>query len=132
LRTVLAVADARHFRLAAERLHLTQPAVSRHAAELEAELGSSITLELSAPLSPLLVTRPLVPNVRRAIMLVRRRDHSLSPAAARVWAHLRDLTRGHLTKRKKSYAKPRAASVAAGIVPVQRAYPAAKRNRRID
>ena len=38
LRAFLAVAHARHFRRAAESLHLTQPAVSRHIADLEAEL----------------------------------------------------------------------------------------------
>lgn len=39
LRTFLAVADAGHFSVAAERVHLTQPAVSRHVAQLEAALG---------------------------------------------------------------------------------------------
>jgi DNA-binding transcriptional LysR family regulator len=39
LRAFLAVAHARHFRRAAESLHLTQPAISRHIADLEAELG---------------------------------------------------------------------------------------------
>ena len=38
LRAFLAVAKHRHFRRAAESLHLTQPAVSRHIANLEAEL----------------------------------------------------------------------------------------------
>jgi DNA-binding transcriptional LysR family regulator len=39
LRAFLAVARYRHFRRAAESLHLTQPAVSRHISDLEAELG---------------------------------------------------------------------------------------------
>jgi DNA-binding transcriptional LysR family regulator len=39
LRAFLAVARQRHFRRAAEHLHLSQPAVSRHIAELESELG---------------------------------------------------------------------------------------------
>jgi DNA-binding transcriptional LysR family regulator len=39
LRAFLAVARQRHFRRAAENLHLSQPAVSRHVAELESELG---------------------------------------------------------------------------------------------
>ncbi|RAO76708.1 LysR family transcriptional regulator [Dyella jiangningensis] len=39
LRAFLAVARLQHFRRAAESLHLSQPAVSRHVAELESELG---------------------------------------------------------------------------------------------
>jgi DNA-binding transcriptional LysR family regulator len=39
LRAFLAVARQQHFRRAAESLHLTQPAVSRHIADLEDELG---------------------------------------------------------------------------------------------
>ena len=39
LRAFLAVARLQHFRRAAESVHLTQPAVSRHIAELEGELG---------------------------------------------------------------------------------------------
>lgn len=39
LRVFLAVSRHRHFRRAAAQVHLTQPAVSRHVAELEAELG---------------------------------------------------------------------------------------------
>ncbi|HEU0196594.1 MAG TPA: LysR substrate-binding domain-containing protein [Nevskiaceae bacterium] len=58
---------------------------------VEAGLGSSITVGLSAPRSHRLVTRPLTPEVRRAVKLVRRRDHSLSPAAQRVWHTLAEL-----------------------------------------
>lgn len=58
---------------------------------VEAGLGSSIMPGLAAPRSSTLVTLPLIPGVRRAVTLVRRRTHSLSPAAAHVWTLLRDL-----------------------------------------
>jgi hypothetical protein len=41
-------------------------------------------LGLPAP-QPQLAARPLTPRVPRAIMLVRRRNRSLSPAAEAVW-----------------------------------------------
>jgi len=34
--------------------------------------------------------RPLVPNVQRAIMLIRRRNRELSPLAQRVWRMVRE------------------------------------------
>jgi LysR family transcriptional regulator, benzoate and cis,cis-muconate-responsive activator of ben and cat genes len=42
MRYFVAVAEARSFRLAAERLHMTQPPLSRQVAELEAVLGVSL------------------------------------------------------------------------------------------
>lgn len=42
LRIFLAVAEQQHFRRAAERLHLTSPAVSRQIGELEGELGQRL------------------------------------------------------------------------------------------
>lgn len=60
---------------------------------VEKGLGVTVTPGLSAPLSPALVIRPLVPTVRRAITLVRRQQRQLSPAAERVWALLRQIGR---------------------------------------
>lgn len=58
---------------------------------VEAGLGATVMPGLSAPLSRQLVVRPLTPRVRRAITLVRRTQHALSPAAAHVWALLREV-----------------------------------------
>jgi len=58
---------------------------------VEAGLGSSITPGLSLPESPRLAVRPLVPTVKRAITLIRRRHRSLSPVAELVWTRLRDM-----------------------------------------
>lgn len=65
---------------------------------VEAGLGSCITVGLSAPRSPLLTTRVLVPVVAHAFTLVRRRSHSLSPAAERVWDLLREPGRPRATE----------------------------------
>jgi DNA-binding transcriptional LysR family regulator len=42
LEAFLAVARAHSFRRAAEALHLSQPALSQHVRELEADLGASL------------------------------------------------------------------------------------------
>lgn len=59
---------------------------------VEAGLGLSVMPALSVPPAGLraLSTVPLVPQVQRAIMLIRRRNRSSSPAAERVWALVRE------------------------------------------
>lgn len=70
---------------------------------VEAGLGSTVTPGLSTPSLPSLVTRPLIPTVRRAITLVRRNNRSLTPAAERVWTLLREVSveRGRHDQRRK-------------------------------
>lgn len=61
---------------------------------VEAGIGASVLPSFSLPLpaaSPL-VWRPLVPREERSIVMVRREDRSLSPAAAAVWDLVRRLT----------------------------------------
>lgn len=61
---------------------------------VEAGIGASVLPSYSLPLpaaSPL-VWRPLVPREERRIVMVRREDRSLSPAAEAVWALVRNLT----------------------------------------
>lgn len=59
---------------------------------VEAGIGISVMPGLSLPPEGLarLVVRPLVPNVQRAIMLIRRRNRELSPLAQRVWRMVRE------------------------------------------
>lgn len=59
---------------------------------IEAGIGISVMPGLSLPPEGLarLVVRPLVPNVQRAIMLIRRRNRELSPLAQRVWRMVRE------------------------------------------
>jgi DNA-binding transcriptional LysR family regulator len=61
---------------------------------VEAGLGVAVVPQLAAPRGDdrLLSTCPLIkPNVSRTILLLRRRDRSLSPAAMAVWTALIDL-----------------------------------------
>jgi DNA-binding transcriptional LysR family regulator len=70
-------------------LELAQP--SAVLGMVEAGLGIAIVPQLAAPRpdDALLVTRPLVePEVSRTILLLRRRDRALSPAAEAVWTSL--------------------------------------------
>ncbi|GLQ86522.1 LysR family transcriptional regulator [Dyella flagellata] len=64
---------------------------------VEAGLGVTVTPTLSSPPTTLAV-RPLIPTERRAIMLIHRRQRSLSPLATLVWNRLRELAaKGTLT-----------------------------------
>jgi DNA-binding transcriptional LysR family regulator len=54
---------------------------------VEAGIGISVSPRLALPLpaGSTLVVRPLLPEVRRQVMLVRRSGRSLSPVAEKVW-----------------------------------------------
>ncbi|QNK02973.1 LysR family transcriptional regulator [Dyella telluris] len=58
---------------------------------VEAGLGISVSPALSPP-PPTLVTRPLSPQESREVVLLKRRQRSLSPLATLVWERLRSLT----------------------------------------
>jgi DNA-binding transcriptional LysR family regulator len=73
-------------------LELAQP--SSVLGMVEAGLGVAVMPEMVAPHQshPVLVTRPLVrPSESRNILLFKRRDRSLSPAAQVVWQSLYEL-----------------------------------------
>lgn len=61
---------------------------------VEAGLGISVSPALSPPPSTL-VTRPLTPGEHRNVVLIKRRQRSLSPLAALVWEELRGLRTSH-------------------------------------
>jgi DNA-binding transcriptional LysR family regulator len=83
-------------------LELAQP--SSILGMVEAGIGIAVVPQLAAPRQDdaLLATCGLIePSVNRTILLLKRRDRSLSPAAAAVWAALRQLygnTREHKSK----------------------------------
>lgn len=67
LHTFLAVAEARSFSLAAERLHLTQPAVSKRVAALEGALGRRLFDRIGRQVSLTEAGRVLLPQARRIL-----------------------------------------------------------------
>ncbi len=84
-------------------LELAQPSTIH--AMVEANLGVAVLPELAAPRSsdPVLATLRLTkPEVTRTIILFRRKDRSLSPAAAAVWAALIHIYGGKVAGRSAS------------------------------
>ena len=88
-------------------LELAQP--SSILGMVEAGIGIAVVPQLAAPRQDdaLLATCRLIePSVNRTILLLRRRDRSLSPAAAAVWAALQELY-GNTRAENKSKTVPR-------------------------
>src|SRR3954462_6616738 len=67
LRCFVAVADERHFGHAAERLHLTQPALSRTIARLERALGARLFERTSRAVRLSGVGELLLPDAERLV-----------------------------------------------------------------
>jgi len=89
LKNFLAVAEARNFRRAAERVHLSQQAVSKSIMQLEREL--SVTLFERGRQSVLLTEegRLLLPFARDIIADLRRFDDAVSDSTGRQFGQLR-------------------------------------------
>jgi DNA-binding transcriptional LysR family regulator len=68
LQTFVAVAEQASISRAAESLHLTQPAVSKRIASLEAELGTALFDRIGRRLTLNEAGRTLLPNARRILM----------------------------------------------------------------
>jgi len=74
---------------------------------VEAGIGISVLPALALPLLPLggkLAVRPLIPQVDRALMLVRRKNRSLSPAAQAIWQVVQEQA-SLLAKRRQTKAE---------------------------
>lgn len=90
-------------------LELAQP--SSVLGMVEAGIGIAVVPQLAAPRhddSLLATCRLTEPSISRTILLLRRRDRSLSPAAAAVWAALQEL-HGRAGEASKLKSVPRAA-----------------------
>lgn len=68
---------------------------------VEAGIGISVLPALALPLpqGSQLVVRPLTPEINRALMLVRRKNRSLSPAAQAIWQVVKQQA-AHLTEKR--------------------------------
>lgn len=67
LRSFLAVFEERHLSRAADRLHLSQPAVSSHVRALEDELGLTLFERTPRGMLPTAAAEALLPGVRRSL-----------------------------------------------------------------
>ena len=67
IRAFLAIYDIRNFRLAAEAVGLSQPALSRRIQALEASLGAPLLERSRRGVSPTTIGRELEPLLRRVI-----------------------------------------------------------------
>ncbi len=90
LQAFIAVADTASFSLAGERLHLTQPAISKRIAALEAQTDAKLFDRINRRVSLTEAGRLLLPQARRILQLVeesRRQLHDLSGqvAGSRPW-----------------------------------------------
>lgn len=84
LHTFLAVAEARSFSLAAERLHLTQPAVSKRVAALESALNLRLFDRIGRQVSLTEAGRVLLPQARRILASLDEARRTLDNLSGRV------------------------------------------------
>ena len=86
LRCVIAVADELHFTRAAQKLHITQSALTRQIRHLELQLGVDLFIRGTRHVEPTDAGRALVEDGRKALVLmdrgVRRRLRRLRRLAA--------------------------------------------------
>jgi DNA-binding transcriptional LysR family regulator len=89
IRAFLAVADTSSFSLAAERLYLTQPAVSKRITALESELGTTLFDRIGRQVTLTEAGRTLFPRARQIVEAVE--------DSRRVLSNLSDRVEGQLT-----------------------------------
>ena len=96
LRAFIQVAEAGSFSLAAERLHLTQPAVSKRIALLEEELGSPLFDRIGRNVSLTEAGEALLPHARNVEQQLRAAEQSVRDLSGDVAGQLRLATSHHI------------------------------------
>lgn len=96
LRAFYEVSDCRSFSVAAERLHLTQPAVSKRIASLERELHTTLFNRIGRTVQPTAAGIALLPHARRVIQEIEEGRRALSQLPTRIAGRLSVGTSHHI------------------------------------
>ena len=96
LRAFLLVADSGSFSQAAKRLHLTQPAVSKRIAQLEAQLNVSLFDRIGRRISTTEAGAALLPHARAVHLELQAAQQSVRDLAGEVRGRLRLATSHHI------------------------------------
>ena len=96
LKAFIAVAESESFSLAAENLHLTQPAVSKRVASLEESLGSKLLDRMGRNLRLTEAGKTLLPRARRILNDIQDAQRSIDNLSGTVQGDLRIATSHHI------------------------------------
>jgi len=96
LRAFLLVAESASFSVAAENLHLTQPAVSKRVAQLEAHLDTPLFDRIGRNVSLTEAGRALLPHARTVQLELQAAEQSVRDLAGEVGGELRLATSHHI------------------------------------
>ena len=96
LQAFLAVADRQSFSLAAEQLHLTQPAVSKRIATLEAQVGTRLFDRIGRRIALTEAGSVLLPQARRILFCVEDSRRALANLSGQVGGKLTLATSHHI------------------------------------
>lgn len=96
LRTFLLVAEERSFSAAAQRLHLTQPAVSKRIALLEQQLGCELFDRIGRTITPTEAGVALLPHAKAIIQQLYSAEQAVRDLSGAVAGDLRIATSHHI------------------------------------
>jgi DNA-binding transcriptional LysR family regulator len=96
LRAFLLVAETGSFSVAAQKLHLTQPAVSKRVAQLEEQLGAALFDRIGRTITMTEAGEALLPHARAVLLELQAAQQSVRDLAGEVQGRLRLATSHHI------------------------------------